>query len=57
MYAIIRALLCLIEQGKRKTYRGKILSDLRDMLIAMLGANPGGEQGRQPLFLLLYSML
>ena len=51
MYAIIRALLCLIEQGKkRKTYRGKILSDLRDMLIAMLGANRAGNRGGNPCF-------
>ena len=38
MYAIIRALLCLIEQGQKEKHTAeKILQDLRDMLIAMLG--------------------
>ena len=38
MYAIIRALLCIIEQGKKKKHTAEeTLQELRDMLIAMLG--------------------
>lgn len=38
MYAIIRALLCLIEQGKKEKHTAeKILQNLRDMLVSMLG--------------------
>ena len=38
MYAIIRALLCIIDQGKKKKHTAEeILQSLRDMLHAMLG--------------------
>ena len=58
MYAIIRALLCLIEQGKKEKHTAEKSCQTSAICSSQCsGANPGGEQGRQPLFLLLYSML